>query len=146
MVDNQRITRTKGQKVQTSEIDQLIGMRIGVARKIVGKKQEDLAQYLGLTLQQTQKYESGKNKISIGILLKVAEYFGISVTYLLPEQVDALSNNTQELAKKLKQTLSNSYEGDTGVQAVIQEVRLFQTNIINQLNNLTNNTILKTNQ
>ena len=59
-----------------------------------GKKQEDLANYLGLTLQQTQKYENGKNKISVNILTKIAEYFNIPISYFIPSSVGSNQENT----------------------------------------------------
>lgn len=78
------IARKRGQKIAASEIDKLIGMRIRIARNMAGKKQDELARYLGLTLQQTQKYENGKNKISVSILAKVAKYFHIPISYFIP--------------------------------------------------------------
>jgi transcriptional regulator with XRE-family HTH domain len=86
--------RKRGQKIPASEIDRLIGIRIRVARNMSGKKQEDLANYLGLTLQQTQKYENGKNKISVNILTKIAEYFNIPISYFIPSSVGSNQENT----------------------------------------------------
>ncbi len=86
--------RKRGQKIPASEIDRLIGIRIRVARNMSGKKQEDLANFLGLTLQQTQKYENGKNKISVNILTKIAEYFNIPISYFIPSSVGSNQENT----------------------------------------------------
>jgi transcriptional regulator with XRE-family HTH domain len=86
--------RKRGQKIPASEIDRLIGIRIRVARNMSGKKQEDLANYLGLTLQQTQKYENGKNKISVNILTKISEYFNIPISYFIPSSVGSNQENT----------------------------------------------------
>ncbi len=80
------IARKRGQKIPAGEIDKLIGMRIRIARNMAGNKQEDLANYLGLTLQQIQKYENGKNKVSVSVLIKVTEYFKIPITYFIPSE------------------------------------------------------------
>lgn len=99
--------RKRGQKIAPSEIDKMVGMRIRIARNMAGKKQEDLAQYLGLTLQQTQKYENGKNKISVNVLVKIAKYFRIPVSYFIPmrnsssqEQTINTFNNIDAIATR----------------------------------------------
>lgn len=86
-------TRKRGQKISPSEIDKLVGMRIRIARNMSGMKQEDIANYLGLTLQQTQKYENGKNKISVNILLKIAQYFNIPISYFIPHTLGTHEEN-----------------------------------------------------
>ena len=48
-----------------------------------GLSQTELANRIGVTFQQVQKYESGSNRISVGRLTKVAKLFGVSVPYLL---------------------------------------------------------------
>jgi transcriptional regulator with XRE-family HTH domain len=45
--------------------------------------QADLADKLGITFQQIQKYEKGTNRVSIGRLANIADILGISVTFLL---------------------------------------------------------------
>ena len=53
-----------------------VGARVRVRRKLLGLSQEALADGIGLTFQQVQKYERGSNRISasklyeIGIVLK----------------------------------------------------------------------------
>ena len=88
-----RPSRKRGQKIAPSEIDRLIGMRIRIARNISGKKQDELANYLNLTLQQTQKYENGKNKISVNILTQISEYFNIPISYFIPSRVGSHQEN-----------------------------------------------------
>ena len=102
---NQETTRKRGQKISASEIDKLIGMRIRIARNMAGKKQDELAQYLGLTLQQTQKYENGKNKISVNILVKIAKYFQIPVSYFIPSQMSAGEQNAQNQTIKTLESI-----------------------------------------
>lgn len=42
-------------------------------RRAAGVTQEQLAQHLGLTFQQVQKYERGVNRVSVSMLYKIAE-------------------------------------------------------------------------
>lgn len=95
--------RKRGQKIAPSEIDKLVGMRIRIARNMAGKKQEELSNYLGLTLQQTQKYENGKNKISVNILLKISEYFNIPISYFIPNKIGTPSENLHDTMATLNQ-------------------------------------------
>ncbi len=75
--------RTRGQKIKPSEFDKQIGLKIKIIRITQGKKQGDLASHLAISLQQVQKYENGKSKIAVSILLKVAEYFDISFEFFI---------------------------------------------------------------
>lgn len=62
-------------KVRTDEdtsIDEYIGKRIHLRRKLVHMSQERLADAIGVTFQQVQKYENGLNRVSGSRLVKVA--------------------------------------------------------------------------
>jgi DNA-binding XRE family transcriptional regulator len=45
-------------------VDQHVGYRVRMRRKMLGLTQEALADALDLTFQQVQKYENGKNRVS----------------------------------------------------------------------------------
>lgn len=65
----------------TSPIDQQavnarVARNIKAARKRRGIKQPWLAAQIGVTFQQVQKYESGKNRITIGRLVAISEALG----------------------------------------------------------------------
>jgi transcriptional regulator with XRE-family HTH domain len=53
---------------------------------MVGMSQQKLAENLGVTFQQLQKYERGENRIGAGRLLTVATVLGIPITFLLDEE------------------------------------------------------------
>ena len=52
--------------------DAAIGIRVRSFRKERGMSQETLAKRLGLTFQQGQKYENGRNRIGSGRLVQIA--------------------------------------------------------------------------
>ena len=58
---------------RTSEADRAIGARVRTYRLTAGVSQSDLANRLGVTFQQVQKYENGKNRISAGKISAIAE-------------------------------------------------------------------------
>jgi len=48
--------------------------------------QRRLAQALGVSLQQIQKYESGENRITMGRLADIAKVLGIDLADLVPKK------------------------------------------------------------
>ena len=62
-------------------IDVYVGGQIRTRRLLLGMNQEELAQRLGLTFQQVQKYESGANRVSASRLSEIADVLGVSVEY-----------------------------------------------------------------
>ena len=71
---------------ETNEVDRFVGERIRLYRSMVGMSQQKLAENLGVTFQQLQKYERGENRIGAGRLLTVATVLGIPITFLLDEE------------------------------------------------------------
>src|SRR5579862_7984206 len=53
-------------------IDLHVGARIRMRRRMLGVSQEKLADALGLTFQQVQKYERGANRVSASKLYEIA--------------------------------------------------------------------------
>jgi transcriptional regulator with XRE-family HTH domain len=66
-------------------IDVAVGARVRVRRRQLGLSQSDLAQALGLTFQQVQKYERGTNRISASTLVRTAGVLETSVAALVGE-------------------------------------------------------------
>jgi transcriptional regulator with XRE-family HTH domain len=50
-------------------------------RKVLGVSQERLAEALGLTFQQVQKYERGANRVSASKLYEIARFLSAPVAY-----------------------------------------------------------------
>jgi len=57
---------------QISEVDQNVGKRVREARRALKMTQGDLAGLTGRSSQQIQKYESGENRISAGLLFDLS--------------------------------------------------------------------------
>jgi len=75
-----------GKKV-SSAIDVEVGKRIRFRRKQCGLSQSDIANVLGLTFQQIQKYENGGNRVSASRLATIAATLNVPLSYFF-EGVD----------------------------------------------------------
>ena len=67
-------------RVKTS-VDAFVGGRIKQRRKALGMSQVALAETLGVTFQQIQKYERGANRIAAGALYKMADALKVPISY-----------------------------------------------------------------
>ncbi len=70
-----------GNSKQPNNIDNIIGQRIGQLRVAKGMTRQKLAELLGITHQQLQKYERGINRITASRLLEVSKNLETSVNY-----------------------------------------------------------------
>jgi len=60
-----------------------IGLRIRKTREALGISQMKLAEAVGVSFQQIQKYESGANKVSIEKLKKISKTMNTPLMYLI---------------------------------------------------------------
>jgi transcriptional regulator with XRE-family HTH domain len=62
-------------------IDRHVGLRIRMRRKELGISQERLAESIGLTFQQVQKYERAANRVSASKLWEMSRALNTSISY-----------------------------------------------------------------
>lgn len=96
--------KTKG---SADILDRHVGKRLRVRRALLGISQEKLADAIGLTFQQIQKYERGTNRISASRLYQFSQILDVPVTYFY-EHVGDVSNFEEE---------ENEEEGEPGSHA-----------------------------
>src|SRR6202021_1990973 len=78
-------------------IDVHVGKRIRMRRLLLGMNQETLANALGLTFQQVQKYEGGANRVSASRLSAMADILGVPISFFFGDfQADGGSQTPQE--------------------------------------------------
>ena len=96
--------------------------RLKIIRKFKGLTQNEVAKILNTTQSQYGKYENGKTSISIENAKRLAEYYGVSVPYLLGLDDDSTNtiekiprkNIFSELAKNKGKSLKEISE-ETGI-------------------------------
>jgi transcriptional regulator with XRE-family HTH domain len=73
----ERKTRTKAPDAR--DVD--VGRRIRAQRLVCRMSQTELANSLGVTFQQVQKYEKGVNRVGAGRLARIAEVLNVPVSF-----------------------------------------------------------------
>ena len=85
----------KDQDRTPNPVDLHVGARIRMRRKILGVSQERLADDLGLTFQQVQKYERGANRVSASKLYEIARSLQAPISYFFDGLADPLAAETE---------------------------------------------------
>ena len=86
-------------------IDVYVGARVRQRRVLLGMNQTKLGDALGMSFQQVQKYENGKNRISASKLFKLSQVLEVSIEYFfdeMPPVVAASAMITQETLKLVR--------------------------------------------
>jgi transcriptional regulator with XRE-family HTH domain len=83
-------------------VDEAVGARIRLLRKRRKMSQEQLGQAIGVTFQQIQKYENGKNRVGASRLHRVAIALDVPITELF--------DGSAEPGSKLKATKSLAFD------------------------------------
>lgn len=65
-------------------VEREIGKLIRAKRLASGISQQQLANDIGVTFQQVQKYESGTNRVAFSRLIDIAAVLGAKITDFLP--------------------------------------------------------------
>ena len=76
------------QRDGSAEIEARVGSRIRLRRRWLGVTQGRLAEAVGVTFQQIQKYECGASRVSARRLVKIAATLETSVAFLVGEDRD----------------------------------------------------------
>jgi transcriptional regulator with XRE-family HTH domain len=71
----------KRREMSSILIDQGVGSRVRMRRLMLKLSQTDLADGIGVTFQQVQKYEKGMNRIGAGRLQQIAHILQVPVTF-----------------------------------------------------------------
>lgn len=81
-----------------TSIDKKIGQRVRARRLEIGMSQERLAELLGVTFQQVQKYEKGTNRIAASRLFDISLALGKPVGDFFDGLDDRRSNAIRKAA------------------------------------------------
>ena len=75
-------------------VDVHVGLQVRLRRKELKISQEKLADTLGLTFQQVQKYERGANRISASKLYEIARSLRVSIAWFFEGLSDPQAGRT----------------------------------------------------
>ena len=83
--------------------DVYVGSRIRLQRTFLRMTQTVLGERLGITFQQIQKYENGKNRVSPSRLHQMGEILQVPISFFFPERgqsepVSGSTESSQELS------------------------------------------------
>lgn len=70
---------------QALAVDRYVSMRVRQRRIMLGLSQLQIAEPIGVTCQQIQKYEAGISRISAGRLYQIAQALDVKVEYFFED-------------------------------------------------------------
>jgi transcriptional regulator with XRE-family HTH domain len=91
-------------KIKVGKIDTAIGRNLRAIRHLKGLNQEELGKLIGVSFQQIQKYEKGKNKISAATLIKLSDELNEPINVFLYgafSEGPATRANTENVSKDI---------------------------------------------
>jgi transcriptional regulator with XRE-family HTH domain len=83
--------RFSTKKRRPNSADGQVGESIRAHRLAAGMSQAELAKRLGVSFQQVQKYEKGRNRVGAGRLPQIAGIFGVPIGALFEDTIDPSS-------------------------------------------------------
>lgn len=109
------VTKPSSSSRAADPMDKHIGSRIRMQRIIRGKSQQALAQFIGLTFQQVQKYEKGTNRCPPSRLQKIGEFLQVPASFFF-EGYDTEEHETPAMPQYLVEFMGMA-EGRRVVEA-----------------------------
>jgi transcriptional regulator with XRE-family HTH domain len=115
-------------------VDVHVGHRVRIRRNQIGMSQTTLAEGLGITFQQVQKYERGSNRISTSKLYETATVLDVPITYFF-EDLTPGDKIEREPGARLERhrTYLSSKEGYTLIDTMSKLPRSLRLNILSLL-------------
>ena len=99
-----------------NQTDVYIGKRIKMQRLARGLSQTNVANRLGITFQQIQKYERGVNRVGAGRLQEIANLFSVTPAFFFDDgprlklgKSEGESETTELLANKYNLALAQAF-------------------------------------
>lgn len=121
---------------EPKQADRDIGGRIRSHRNLLNMSQTDLAEQLGITFQQIQKYEKGTNRVSGSRLMKMCEILKVSPNVLLNGK-DVINGGNVSSGDPLRGAIDR-YIGSCGKEGlkIIEHMSLLSGSQLRALHNI----------
>jgi len=85
----------------------MIGERLRKLRKSHNLTQEQVAAYLSVAKSTISQYENNINEPDIDTIIRLADWYDVTVDYMLGRELYPLPANTRELAPILRERLTD---------------------------------------
>ncbi len=110
MVKDNYAMDTKDEDIvgQPNPVDIYVGSRLKLRRLILGISQKKMAEKLGITFQQVQKYENGINRISASRLWDISKLLKVQVEYFFDGMNESIQAQSPRSLRK--NTIRNRQE------------------------------------
>jgi transcriptional regulator with XRE-family HTH domain len=83
-----------GEASMSNPVDEHVGGRVRFRRTLLGVTQQQLAEALGVTFQQVQKYEKGANRIGSSRLYDLSTILDVPVGYFFDEMPETVKERS----------------------------------------------------
>ncbi len=107
---------TQNKKGRATSVDGILGAQLRRRRTVLGISQEKLAEQIGVTFQQIQKYENGANRISASRLLELSKILNTPVAKFY-ESVDFTQDGSNSAAVGLSDNEQSPFEGPEDIMS-----------------------------
>ena len=94
-------------KISMPEFNKKVGHRIRLRRKTLKLTQKNIADILGVSVQQAQNFESGKSSPKMYYLYKIARILSTDINYFFQDIQEDNSNNIDGKISELSLRLQN---------------------------------------
>jgi transcriptional regulator with XRE-family HTH domain len=105
----------------TGSLDVHFGEKLEARRRTMVRKlsQGELAQAVGMSFQQVQKYEEGKNRMSAALMVQIAAVLKVDVQYFF-EELPTGAKNTKEIKTPVLTEMSLAAHGPRLIDAFLK--------------------------
>jgi transcriptional regulator with XRE-family HTH domain len=98
--------------------DAEVGRRVRSRRLECRLSQTELAERIGVTFQQVQKYEKGVNRIGAGRLQRISEALEVPIAFFFGNGSGAITNSTREPAANIPESVFGFLQTSGSVRIV----------------------------
>lgn len=109
-------------KKAPNAIDHEIGRRIKSRRQFLGQNQQFLADEIGVSYQQVQKYENGADRVGASRLFAIAKALGVPISHFFEDQRE--DEGDDAAADADRQIIERTLAEDEGRNLILHFARI----------------------
>jgi transcriptional regulator with XRE-family HTH domain len=105
-------------------VDQHVGSRVRVRRRMLAMSQGKLGDALGITFQQVQKYEKGTNRIGAGRLQEISHILQVPIAFFYEGAIDESVLAKSEASTRSLAMLDDFVSSSEGLRLIQSFMRI----------------------